>query len=275
LQNKDFIDVNKELKQGLACFAAGTLVHTKEGSVPIEQIKVGDYVLSKPESGEGEQAYKRVTQVFAHKPTRVIRMNYIPDESQQIAHNITTTLNHPFWVTGKGWTKAQDLKGTESGKGQKLELCDGRKVPVFNNANIYISDQSGVGWLSSTSDGLTSRPGALWDFLNHRLVATQVAPLKDFKDIIENELEDNTNAFYLKLPVYNLEVEDFHTYYVGKHGVWVHNKNGTGLEISVRGTQTKLTEDMLPFFSRKELLSYLDIYRAALRTIQNVRASQT
>ena len=25
-----------------ACFAAGTLVHTKEGLVPIEQIKVGD-----------------------------------------------------------------------------------------------------------------------------------------------------------------------------------------------------------------------------------------
>ena len=25
--------------------------------------------------------------------------------------------------------------------------------------------------------------------------------------------------------VYNLEVEDFHTYYVGKAGVWVHNKS--------------------------------------------------
>ncbi|MCL2076530.1 MAG: Hint domain-containing protein [Betaproteobacteria bacterium] len=34
------------------CFIAGTLVHTREGLVPIEQIKVGDWVLSKPESGE-------------------------------------------------------------------------------------------------------------------------------------------------------------------------------------------------------------------------------
>jgi hypothetical protein len=25
--------------------------------------------------------------------------------------------------------------------------------------------------------------------------------------------------------VYNIEVEDFHTYYVGKAGMWVHNKN--------------------------------------------------
>ncbi len=27
----------------------------------------------------------------------------------------------------------------------------------------------------------------------------------------------------LKTRVYNIEVEDFHTYYVGKHGGWVHN----------------------------------------------------
>ena len=33
-------------------FVAGTLVHTDKGLVPIEQIKVGDMVLSKPEIGE-------------------------------------------------------------------------------------------------------------------------------------------------------------------------------------------------------------------------------
>ncbi|MBL0231797.1 MAG: Hint domain-containing protein [Moraxellaceae bacterium] len=45
-------------------FVAGTLVHTDKGLVPIEQLKVGDMVLSKHESGEGEQAYKRVVKTF-------------------------------------------------------------------------------------------------------------------------------------------------------------------------------------------------------------------
>ena len=36
---------------GASCFVAGTLVHTDKGLVPIEQIKVGDLVLSRPEDG--------------------------------------------------------------------------------------------------------------------------------------------------------------------------------------------------------------------------------
>jgi hypothetical protein len=28
-------------------------------------------------------------------------------------------------------------------------------------------------------------------------------------------------------PVFNFEVDGFHTYYVGKHGIWVHNTNYT------------------------------------------------
>ncbi|GHU11877.1 hypothetical protein FACS1894185_5820 [Betaproteobacteria bacterium] len=51
----------RSVKDPGGCFIGGTLVHTKEGLKPIEEIKVGDYVLSKPEDGKGEQAYKRVT----------------------------------------------------------------------------------------------------------------------------------------------------------------------------------------------------------------------
>jgi hypothetical protein len=45
---------------------------------------------------------------------------------------------------------------------------------------------------------------------------------------------------YLHLPVYNLEVEDFHTYYVGEHGIWVHNTNCGGLKFEVNSPPAAL-----------------------------------
>jgi hypothetical protein len=50
------------------CFVAGTVVWTDKGQVRIEEIKVGDFVLSKHDSGTGEQAYKRVLDTIAHAP---------------------------------------------------------------------------------------------------------------------------------------------------------------------------------------------------------------
>ncbi|MFP3354952.1 Hint domain-containing protein, partial [Pseudoalteromonas sp. SIMBA_153] len=41
-------------------FVAGTLVHTDKGLVPIQELKIGDKVLSKDESGKGELVYKPV-----------------------------------------------------------------------------------------------------------------------------------------------------------------------------------------------------------------------
>jgi hypothetical protein len=209
----------KSLPPGIiadAGLSAGTLVHTKEGLVPIEQIKVGDFVLSKPENG-GEQAYKRVLQTFAHAPVRVIQVGYIPDESKSIVHSITTTVNHPFWVVDLGWTAAEGLYRN------------------LARENILVCDQPGVGWLPSHM-GATDYPGALWDFVNHKLVATDVFAINRIRDedaiayrqdssgeLTLGEIQDQ--AVYLRLPVYNLEVENFHTYYVGKHGVWVHNAN--------------------------------------------------
>ncbi|GAB6140812.1 hypothetical protein JCM14076_15410 [Methylosoma difficile] len=49
------------------CFVAGTLVHTQAGLKPIEQIQMGDYVLSKPESGDGELSYQRVTRTYEYE----------------------------------------------------------------------------------------------------------------------------------------------------------------------------------------------------------------
>ena len=94
-------------------FAAGTLVHTKDGLRPIEQIKVGDSVLSKHESGDGERAYRRVSQAFVHHDREVLFLSFgglQPDGERRWAR-IVVTPEHPIWVQGKGWKEVADILG--------------------------------------------------------------------------------------------------------------------------------------------------------------------
>ena len=44
----------------MGCFIKGTLVETEEGWTPIDELKVGDWVMSRPENGLGEAVPKRV-----------------------------------------------------------------------------------------------------------------------------------------------------------------------------------------------------------------------
>lgn len=121
-------------------FVAGTLVHTDQGLVPIEQINVGDLVLSKPESGD--VAYKRVVRTFkSPEKHRIMRVGFnMPNLThpsyKNIAANMTEeqvlasvklcensrskydsdpyyvycTENHPFWTEEQGWVAAHMLE---------------------------------------------------------------------------------------------------------------------------------------------------------------------
>jgi hypothetical protein len=194
-------------------FAAGTLVHVKGGTKPIEQIRVGDEVLSKSVS-DGRQEYKRVLRLFVYKPETIMEAGYVLSEKPNYIYTIVTSLNHMFWVVDDGWTAAKRLPFGPNAFGKRVELADGRYVEVGWSNNIYISNTPNVGWRPSYM-GDVCRPGALWDYVNHPLISTEVMALEEIQEF---ELDDP----YLKLPVYNQEVEDFHTYYVGEHGVLVH-----------------------------------------------------
>lgn len=216
-----------------ACFAAGTMVHTKDGLKPIEQIQVGDWVLSKPENG-GEQAYKRVVKTFAHAPQRVVVVGYkgrvgsATDAPERI-FRVIATLNHPFWTKEEGWTAPSHIQG-RGVHSLHFEDKEGRAVKFWSVKNIYVSDQPNVGWTSNRwPEDVAVNKGSLWDYAEHRLVETQVFPRED----IANGEHPQP---YFEAPVYNLEVEDFHTYYVGQHGIWVHNQNCEGWNLEVRNT---------------------------------------
>jgi hypothetical protein len=91
------------------CFIKGTRVQTQQGLKRIEDIKVGDYVLSSPEDGTGKPEYKRVVNTFVHSDKTITSIGYYKEGSNQ-ARVLKATGNHPFWVEGLGWTRADLLE---------------------------------------------------------------------------------------------------------------------------------------------------------------------
>ena len=98
------------IRPGLTCFVAGSPVWTRRGLVPIDQVQLGDLVLSmNPETGE--LAYQPVVYRTLRPSTKMLRLNVGYE-------TIGTTLGHPFWVSGEGWVRAVDLTA-----GQPLRGC--------------------------------------------------------------------------------------------------------------------------------------------------------
>lgn len=86
-------------------FVAGTLVLTQEGLRPIEEIKVGDWVFSKPENGEGEQAYKRVTITYEFEDKEIWYLSYanhndFKNVGDSLVGSICATGDHPLCLAG-------------------------------------------------------------------------------------------------------------------------------------------------------------------------------
>jgi hypothetical protein len=87
---------------GMSCLLAGTLVWTESGHVPIEDVQVGDLVLSQdPDSGT--LAYKPVLKTTVRPPTRAY---HVRTEKADIC----SSGGHAFWVAGEGWQFARDIK---------------------------------------------------------------------------------------------------------------------------------------------------------------------
>jgi Pretoxin HINT domain len=189
--------------------------------VPIEQIKVGDWVLSKHESGEGERAYKRVTRTFVHEDKQVIHVGYggLQADGTKFWGGLVVTPEHPIWVQKKGWKQAVDVK--DKWPAVKLELLSDDNPNVASNVRLFVTDKPHIAWLPGSSLGSALESfGGLLDLTTHTFSTEGV--LLGFESVRKTKRVKPEHLF--RTTVYNIEVEDFHTYYVGKAGVWVHNK---------------------------------------------------
>ncbi len=237
------------------CFVAGTLVHAKEGLTPIEQIKIGDWVLSKPESGEGEVAYKRVVNTLEFDEKEVWSVSYFlkekPRQGEDNSGLVVITSNHPFWVIaeedwgdwGSGntndlvyhntWMRADRLR-----PGMSLRLSDGRTALIDSINRLMRMAIPDMGWMPSDFRG--AEAGNMVDLRGDAPrycrgavgEAPTIYPEKIhgyggeiYDHLYLNEgmnWQDQGDDIWLKRKVYNFEVEDHHTYFVDKLGVWVH-----------------------------------------------------
>ena len=144
----------RSLLKQTCCFVAGTQVSTPAGERAIEKITVGDSVYAaNPKTGE--IAIKKVSRVFKKQTCTLYHVVTSKEE-------IVTTDEHPFWVNGKGWVAARNLR-----HGDTLYSRDKGTVEIVN---VFV------------------------------------------------EKLDNP------VTVYNFEVEDWHTYFVGTNRILVHNE---------------------------------------------------
>ncbi len=89
-----------------ACFAAGTLIVTAQGQIPIEQISVGDTVWARNDQ-TGEHAWKTVTATMSAPSNKIVELTLLlPSGTPEV---LRVTESHEFWTEHR-WQPAKTLE---------------------------------------------------------------------------------------------------------------------------------------------------------------------
>src|SRR5262245_26306715 len=172
-------------------FMAGTLVHTKAGLVPIEQITAGDLVLSRHDNAQGGQDYKRVVRTL--RSQKELPMDIFRYYSTDRVEPVYVTFNQPFYLVGGArWIRAQNASHPD-----KLGSFDGAGIEAWECMTMWNSETEGV----SNAFGRQTDLGIEIDFRSGKPMITS--------DEVNPILSD---ALTCRI-VHSLEVEEFHTYY--------------------------------------------------------------
>ncbi len=100
----------RKFLKGCGCFEAQTEIWTARGLVPIEEIEEGDLVIATDES-TGVHSLRRVKETFSRLGAPIVALTLLIGGAQ--AETLKTTEEHPFYVSGRGWVPAQNLKPGE------------------------------------------------------------------------------------------------------------------------------------------------------------------
>lgn len=244
LYNK-IIDNAIENTQFIGCFIAGTLVGVQRDlNLPrifwknIEDIQVGDLVLSRPEDGTDIQEYKPVVNTFKleKKPILALEVSEVVDDIQSLgsgSHTIIATANHPFWVCGWASVSGEldSLELDDKGKWCRLdELMDGCVIQsrdkyyvVHFVTPLYQTEQPHIAW-AMDPENIADESG--WKFnLEEIKQSGQIIGRSSYNTYYQENMHGEREYEPYLADVYNFEVQDYHTYYVSGANLWVHNTN--------------------------------------------------
>ena len=187
----------------------GNLVRTPSGSKPIQEIRPGDLVMSAPPDGNGGTEAKRVREVVVHerRPIHFLAAGMGTDKYQLVA----ATEDLPFWLEDHGWTRLDALQRYPALR------TDYGSAEAIGPYRVFRTGEEGVGWFTAERDWRTGE-GSRFDF------AKRAAAEKVENPYVPQEVANGLER-YLRLPVYNLDVENFHTFFVSSF--WVRGTGGS------------------------------------------------
>lgn len=99
-----------------SCFVRGTRVSTPRGDRPIEDLRTGDEV----HAWNGREIVVRKITGLHHSLAREVREIVVDG-----ARRSGVTLEHPYWVIDRGWTRVRDLAPND-----RVLLKDGREARI-------------------------------------------------------------------------------------------------------------------------------------------------
>ena len=224
-------------------FVAGTLVHTDKGLVPIQEIKVGDRVLSRPEWG-GKNVpteYKRASRAFCSGEDEIIRLNCQKDseygDPDAPIYFEFMTPNHSIWDQEiNNWVPASEIEiGTLL---SSVENKDNLRVVWVDKVWDSYSKNVGLANPIFAKEDLeadimfkfedTGYKVVYKEFNSDYYINESIVDKLDIKQVLEIHRNFVSKSWAgnkkpIQVPVLNLEVEGFHTYFIGETGIWVHD----------------------------------------------------
>jgi hypothetical protein len=117
------------------CFVEGTSILMENGEYTnIENVKIGDMILSFDFESDKNKPSK-VVNIFSKKVDKVVKFNF------ESGRELTSTIDHPIYVVGKGWASYSDslsnmLYSLEKPV-EKIELGD--VVKLYDRTDVIIS----------------------------------------------------------------------------------------------------------------------------------------